>query len=45
MGIKDREIPRTLMEVMYFKLERRAIINWIEILLVNNSVVLFFQFW
>tara|TARA_B100000575_G_scaffold242287_1_gene205604 strand:+ start:157 stop:411 length:255 start_codon:yes stop_codon:yes gene_type:complete len=30
MGIKDRDIPRTLMEVMYFVIGIRAIINWIN---------------
>ena len=30
MGIKDRDIPRTLMEVMYFIIGIRAIINWIN---------------
>ena len=29
MGIKDRDIPRTLMEVMYFFIGIRAIINWL----------------
>ena len=30
MGIKDRDIPRTLMEIMYFIIGIRAIINWIN---------------
>ena len=30
MGIKDRDVPRTLMEVMYFIIGIRAIINWIN---------------
>ncbi len=30
MGFKDRDIPRTLMEVMYFVIGVRAIINWIN---------------
>ena len=30
MGIKDRDIPRTLMEVMYFIIGIRAIINWVR---------------
>ena len=29
MGIQDRDIPRTLMEIMYFIIGARAIINWI----------------
>ena len=29
MGIKDRDVPRTLMEVMYFFIGIRAIINWL----------------
>ena len=28
MGIQDRDIPRTLMEIMYFIIGARAIINW-----------------
>ena len=28
MGIKDRDTPRTLMELMYFIIGIRAIINW-----------------
>ena len=30
MGIKDRDVPRTLMEVMYFIIGIRAVINWIN---------------
>ena len=30
MGIKDRDIPRTLMEIMYFVIGVRAIVNWIS---------------
>ena len=30
MGIKDRDVPRTLMEIMYFIIGIRAIINWIK---------------
>ncbi len=30
MGIKDKDIPRTLMEIMYFVIGIRAIINWID---------------
>ena len=30
MGIKDRDIPRTLMEIMYFIIGIRAIINWVK---------------
>lgn len=30
MGIKDRDIPRTLMEIMYFVIGIRAIINWLN---------------
>ena len=30
MGIKDRDIPRTLMEIMYFIIGIRAIINWVR---------------
>ena len=30
MGIKDRDVPRTLMEVMYFIIGIRAIINWVK---------------
>ena len=29
MGIKDKDIPRALMEVMYFLLAIRAIFNWL----------------
>ena len=29
MGIKDRDIPRTLMEFMYLILALRAIWNWL----------------
>ena len=29
MGIKDKDVPRTLMEVMYFLLGLRAVWNWI----------------
>ena len=29
MGIQDRDIPRTLMEIMYFIIGARAIINWL----------------
>ena len=29
MGIKDRDIPRTLMEFMYLLLALRAIWNWL----------------
>tara|TARA_B100000886_G_C20347600_1_gene459388 strand:+ start:266 stop:523 length:258 start_codon:yes stop_codon:yes gene_type:complete len=28
MGFIDRDIPRTLMEIMYFLIGIRAIINW-----------------
>jgi len=28
MGIKDKDVPRTLMEVMYFLLGLRAVWNW-----------------
>ena len=28
MGIKDKDIPRTLMEIMYFIIGIRAVINW-----------------
>ena len=28
MGIKDKDTPRTLMEVMYFLLGLRAVWNW-----------------
>ncbi len=31
MGIKDRDVPRTLMEVMYFIIGIRAILNWINL--------------
>tara|TARA_B100001989_G_C24084667_1_gene244116 strand:+ start:117 stop:389 length:273 start_codon:yes stop_codon:yes gene_type:complete len=31
MGIKDRDIPRTLMEVMYLIIGIRAILNWINL--------------
>ena len=30
MGIKDRDIPRTLMEIMYFIIGLRAILNWLN---------------
>ena len=30
MGFKDRDIPRTLMEIMYFIIGIRAVINWID---------------
>ena len=30
MGIKDRDTPRTLMEVMYFLLGLRAVWNWMD---------------
>ena len=30
MGIKDRDIPRTLMELMYFLIGIRAIFNWLD---------------
>jgi len=30
MGIKDRDIPRTLMEIMYFIIGLRAIVNWLS---------------
>ena len=30
MGVIDKDIPRTLMEVMYFIIGIRAVINWIE---------------
>tara|TARA_A100001015_G_scaffold296841_1_gene377650 strand:- start:3633 stop:3890 length:258 start_codon:yes stop_codon:yes gene_type:complete len=30
MGIKDKDTPRTLMEIMYFVIGIRAIINWID---------------
>ena len=29
MGIRDKDIPRTLMELVYMILALRAIINWI----------------
>tara|TARA_B100001113_G_scaffold262949_1_gene217844 strand:- start:998 stop:1243 length:246 start_codon:yes stop_codon:yes gene_type:complete len=29
MGIKDKDIPRTLMELMYLLLALRAISNWL----------------
>ena len=28
--LKDRDIPRTLMEIMYFIIGIRAIINWVR---------------
>ena len=31
MGIKDRDIPRTLMEIMYFIIGIRAIVNWLNL--------------
>lgn len=30
MGIKDRDTPRTLMEIMYFIIGIRAIVNWLN---------------
>ena len=30
MGIKDKDVPRTLMEVMYFVIGIRATINWLD---------------
>lgn len=30
MGIKDKDVPRTLMEVMYFIIGLRAIANWLS---------------
>ena len=30
MGIKDKDIPRTLMEIMYFIIGIRAVINWLN---------------
>ncbi len=30
MGIKDKDIPRTLMEVMYLILGIRAILSWLN---------------
>lgn len=30
MGIKDKDMPRTLMEMMYFFIGIRAIINWLN---------------
>tara|TARA_B100000989_G_scaffold163032_1_gene121777 strand:+ start:1338 stop:1595 length:258 start_codon:yes stop_codon:yes gene_type:complete len=30
MGIIDKDIPRTLMEIMYFFVGIRAILNWIN---------------
>ena len=30
MGIKDRDLPRTLMEIMYFIIGIRAILNWLN---------------
>ena len=30
MGVIDKDIPRTLMEVMYFIIGIRAVINWIN---------------
>ena len=29
MGVRDKDIPRTLMELVYMILALRAIINWI----------------
>jgi hypothetical protein len=29
MGYKDKDIPRALMELMYFALAVRGVINWI----------------
>ena len=31
MGIKDKDIPRTLMEIMYFIIGARAIYNWLNL--------------
>ena len=31
MGIQDKDIPRTLMEIMYFIIGARAIINWLNL--------------
>lgn len=28
MGVKDKDVPRTLMEIMYFVIGARAIFNW-----------------
>ena len=30
MGLQDRDLPRTLMELMYFIIGIRAIINWVN---------------
>ena len=30
MGIKDKDVPRTLMEVMYFFLGLRATVSWLN---------------
>ena len=30
MGIKDRDVPRTLMEVMYLIIGIRAVVNWLD---------------
>ena len=30
MGIKDKDTPRTLMEIMYFIIGIRAVINWLN---------------
>ena len=31
MGIKDKDLPRTLMEIMYFIIGARAIFNWLNL--------------
>jgi len=30
IGIKDKDIPRTLMELVYFVLALRAVFNWLQ---------------
>ena len=30
IGMKDKDIPRTLMELMYFVLALRAVFNWLQ---------------
>ena len=30
IGMKDRDIPRTLMELVYFVLAIRAVFNWLQ---------------
>ena len=30
IGMKDKDIPRTLMELMYFVLALRAVYNWLQ---------------